>query len=86
MVNASDWVGLTLPGMMLEPGSFAGIKISPIPERGPEAIMRMSLPILLRATASCFKAPWDSTMASWAANASNLFCAVTKGWPVEAAM
>lgn len=24
MVSASHWVGFTLPGMMLEPGSFAG--------------------------------------------------------------
>ena len=29
MVTASHWVGLTLPGMMEEPGSFSGIWISP---------------------------------------------------------
>ena len=33
---ASAWVGLTLPGMIEEPGSFSGSEISPMPERGPE--------------------------------------------------
>ena len=35
MVTASHWVGLTLPGMIEEPGSFSGRLISPKPERGP---------------------------------------------------
>jgi hypothetical protein len=35
MVVASDCVGLTLPGMIEEPGSFSGMVISPRPERGP---------------------------------------------------
>ena len=46
MVMASAWVGLTLPGMIEEPGSFSGSAISPMPERGPEPIRRMSLAIL----------------------------------------
>ena len=29
MVNASAWVGLTLPGMIEDPGSLAGIVNSP---------------------------------------------------------
>ncbi len=83
MVMASHWVGLTFPGMMELPGSLAGIDISPIPDRGPEAKSRMSLAILLSETAICFSAPWVSTMASWAAKASNLFSALTKGSPVN---
>ena len=43
MVRASHWVGLTLPGMMEEPGSFSGMEISPNPHRGPEASQRTSL-------------------------------------------
>ena len=79
MVIASHCVGLTLPGIIDEPGSFSGIKISPIPERGPEANRRMSLAILYRLTANCFNAPCVSTIASWAASASNLLSAVTNG-------
>ena len=37
MVMASHWVGFTLPGMMLEPGSLSGMWISPMPARGPRA-------------------------------------------------
>ena len=57
IVIASHWVGFTLPGIMDEPGSFSGIKISPIPERGPDANKRMSLAILNKLTANCFNAP-----------------------------
>ena len=34
IVSASHCVGLTLPGMIDEPGSFSGSEISPRPERG----------------------------------------------------
>ena len=37
MVSASHWVGLTLPGMIEEPGSFSGSDSSPRPERGARA-------------------------------------------------
>ena len=37
MVRASHCVGLTLPGMMLEPGSFSGRFSSFSPQRGPLA-------------------------------------------------
>ena len=85
MVSASTWVGLTLPGMIDEPGSFSGSAISAMPERGPEPISRMSLAILNRLAASVFSAPDSSTSASFAASASNLFGAVTKGRPVSRA-
>ncbi len=45
----------------------------------------MSLAILFSETASTLSAPDASTMASWAAKASNLFGAVTKAKPVMAA-
>jgi len=78
IVRASHCVGLTLPGMMDEPGSLAGRMISPMPERGPEPSRRMSLAIFIRLTASVLSAPELSTIASCAARASNLFSAVTK--------
>ena len=39
-------VGLTLPGMIEEPGSFSGMSNSAKPARGPQDISLMSLPIL----------------------------------------
>src|SRR5436190_20673086 len=80
MVMASDWVGFTLPGMIELPGSFSGIAISPIPQRGPEASHRTSLAILFREAATVFRAPWAWTTASLEARASNLLGAVTNGW------
>ena len=56
IVKASLCVGFTFPGIMEEPGSFSGMRISPIPERGPEASKRMSLAILFKETANCFNA------------------------------
>ncbi len=79
MVTASHWVGLTLPGMIDEPGSFSGRLSSPKPERGPEPISRMSLAILNSDTATVLSAPWANTKASLPASASNLFGALTKG-------
>lgn len=40
MTVVSHWVGLTLPGMIEEPGSFAGGMSSSSPQRGPEASLR----------------------------------------------
>ena len=57
MVNASDWVGLTLPGMMELPGSFSGMRSSPMPLRGPDASRRTSLAIFMSEAASVFSAP-----------------------------
>ena len=56
-----------------------------MPERGPDPIKRISLAILNRLAASVFSAPDSSTSASFAASASNLFGAVTKGSPVSRA-
>ena len=79
MVIASHWVGLTLPGMIDEPGSFSGKTSSPSPQRGPEPSSRMSLAIFISEQAMTLSAPDISTIASCAASASNLFSAVTKG-------
>ena len=42
IVIASDCVGFTFPGMMLDPGSLAGSANSPKPQRGPEPSHLMS--------------------------------------------
>ena len=86
IVIASHCVGFTFPGIIEDPGSFDGIMISPIPLLGPEANKRMSLAILFIETAICFNAPCDSTIASCAAKASNLFSALTKGSSVKFAI
>ena len=57
IVSASHCVGLTLPGMIELPGSFSGIRISPSPERGPEASQRTSLAIFISAAATVLSAP-----------------------------
>jgi hypothetical protein len=53
----SQITGLTLPGMMDEPGWIAGSFSSPMPQRGPEPSQRMSLAILLRLTAMVLRCP-----------------------------
>src|SRR5262249_10763154 len=85
MVMASHWVGLTLPGMIEEPGSFSGRVISPRPERGPEASRRISLAILNRPVAADVIAPCANTYGSCEASASNLLGALTNGRRVKAA-
>ena len=85
MVSASLCVGLTLPGMIDEPGSFSGMLISPMPLRGPLASQRTSLAIFIRLAASVLSAPCACTSASAAAIASNLLGAVTNGRPVSRA-
>ena len=76
---ASSWVGLTLPGMIEEPGSFSGSNSSPRPQRGPEASQRMSLAIFISATASPRTAAIAATIASSEPRAANLLGAVTNG-------
>ena len=83
---ASVCVGLTLPGMIDEPGSFSGSDSSPRPERGPLPSQRRSLAILVRLAASVASAPLAKTTASWAARAANLLGALTKGRPESSAM
>mmetsp|Transcript_15362 Transcript_15362/g.43800 ORF Transcript_15362/g.43800 Transcript_15362/m.43800 type:complete len:256 (+) Transcript_15362:660-1427(+) len=82
IVSASHWVGLTLPGMMLEPGSFSGRESSPRPQRGPDPRNRISFPIFISETATVLRHPPMCTTASWAARASNLLGAVTNDLPV----
>ena len=86
IVIASDWVGLTLPGMIDEPGSFSGRRNSPRPQRGPEPIQRMSLAIFISEQASVRSAPLAITSASCAASAANLLGAATNGSPVSSAI
>ena len=71
MVMASHCVGLTLPGIILLPGSFSGSWSSPKPQRGPEPRYRISLAIFIKETATVLSAPCASTSASCDASASN---------------
>lgn len=68
--------------MILLPASFSGKESSPIPQRGPDPRCLISLAIFIRLQANTFSDPWSSTNASCADKASNLFGAVTKGYPV----
>ena len=63
----SGITGLTLPGMIDEPGCKAGSSISPSPASGPEFIQRRSFAILVRTTAAPRNTPDNSTAASWPA-------------------
>ena len=47
IVKLSHWVGLILPGMIDDPGSFEGKTNSPTPPLGPEPSNLTSLAILL---------------------------------------
>ena len=85
IVSASDWVGLTLPGMMEEPGSLAGIRISPMPQRGPLASQRTSLAILLSAPAAVLSAPETATSPSLPAIEAKRFGASVNASPVRSA-
>src|SRR5471032_448618 len=85
IVMASHCVGLTLPGMIELPGSFSGMEISPMPQRGPEDNQRTSLAIFISDAANPFNAPWPCTSASQVARASNLLGDVTNGCFVSSA-
>ena len=73
---ASHWVGVTLPGILDDPGSFAGSCSSAHPVRGPDASQRMSFAIFIRATARPASAAWARTIASRQPCAINLLGAV----------
>jgi len=85
MVSASHCVGLTLPGMMDDPGSLAGKEISPMPQRGPEASRRVSFATFMSPAAVVFSAPDRPTSASCAAMPAKVFLAGRKSRPVSAA-
>src|SRR5213082_661246 len=86
MVIASHWVGLTLPGMIDEPGSFAGRINSPRPQRGPDASKRMSLAIFISEPPSVLRAPLAKTNSSLDDRAANLFGCERNGNPVNSAI
>ena len=81
MVVASQITGLTLPGMIEDPGCRSGSAISPSPARGPEPIQRRSLAILFRLTAMVRSAPEASTSPSRAPWASKWSRASVSGRP-----
>src|SRR5207237_1264171 len=83
IVNASDCVGFTLPGIIEDPGSFSGRVSSPRPQRGPEASQRMSLAILNSEAARVFNAPEAKTISSCAESAANLLGCERNGRPVS---
>src|ERR1700758_2629001 len=83
IATASHCVGLTLPGMIDDPGSLAGIFSSAKPSRGPHDSRRMSLAILNSETANVFKVALNCTRSSCAPWTANLFGAETNGSPGE---
>ena len=64
MVSASACVGLTLPGMIDEPGSFSGMRSSANPARGPQAYQRTSFATFMSAPARVRSAALTFTIAS----------------------
>lgn len=70
---ASTCVGLTLPGIIELPGSFAGITSSPIPQRGPDDRNRISFAILWMLVARFVKVEWYWVRGSLKESAWNLF-------------
>ena len=77
--TASQMTGLTLPGMIDEPGCRSGIRISASPVRGPEPISRRSLQILYRLTAMVRVTPLAATRPSRAPAASKWLGASVSG-------
>ncbi len=80
---ASGRTGLTLPGMMLDPGWRSGRWISARPVVGPDDIQRRSLQILVRPTAMVRSTPASSTSESRVPCASKWLRASVKSWPVS---
>ena len=85
IATASGITGLTLPGMMLEPGCSAGSEISASPASGPEFIQRRSFEILSSATAQARSAPDSSTAVSCDARPRNGRARRRSARPVRAA-
>ena len=66
-IMLSHITGLTLPGMIDEPGCRSGRMTSKKPQRGPEPNQRMLLAMLNKLMAMVLICPWDSTKPSrWA--------------------
>lgn len=69
IVIASHYVGLTLPGIIDEPGSFSGNNNSPKPLRGPLPKNLISFDILCKEVANVAKVLWKWVKASLLAKA-----------------
>ena len=85
MMDASQMTGLTLPGMIEEPGCRSGMAISPRPVLGPEPIQRRSLLIFMKEIAmlrSWLEASIRPSRLAWASKWSR---ASVSGRPVSAA-
>jgi hypothetical protein len=69
-LTSSGITGLTLPGMIEDPGCMGGRLISLRPQRGPEDIQRRSLQILDICTAARFMVAdiWAKAPAFWVAS------------------
>ena len=81
-IAASQMTGLTLPGMIEEPGCRSGMAISPSPVLGPEPIQRRSLLIFMKPYAIVRSWPETSTSPSRLAWASKWLRASVMGRPV----
>ena len=83
MAVASGMTGLTLPGMIEEPGCSASSSISPRPANGPEFIQRRSLAIFISDTAVAFNWPETATAVSWEPISANRFLPGVNFTPVK---
>src|SRR5262249_8367880 len=81
IASASHCVGFTLPGMMDEPGSLAGVFCSAKPSRGPHGSRRVSVGGLNKDTARAFRGGLHCTRPSGAPLTLSLFGAVPEGRP-----
>jgi len=74
--------GLTLPGMIEEPGCIGGRLISASPARGPEVSRMRSEAILESLIATLLSAPEYTTNPCWSQVAASMSLAGTMGLPV----
>ena len=86
MSTISGMLGLTLPGMIDEPGCTAGRAISARPVVGPLESSRRSFAIRISSHARSRSAPDNSTTGAWLCIASNRSAAGTTSRPVSSAM
>ncbi len=85
-MTASGITGLTLPGMMLDPGWTAGNVISARPALGPDPIQRRSLQTFITEIAMTRKTPEISTKASLLDCASMADAGAVSAMPVRSTM
>ena len=85
MVSDSTITGLTLPGMMLEPGWVSGRASSAMPARGPIPIRRTSDATFQSESATVRSWPWAAMVASSAAWAWKWLPVSRTGRPVSSA-